>query len=174
MFVAWQFRFRDRLGLGTSDICRSSPGTRVSSVRLCEHLWDVLNRADAPFPLSVIVEGWRSLPPPGEATQAEVRGRCDELGHILREWQKTLAAAAGDEEEAAVLTAGEVRVAATHTLTADLSWPKGAKVAGFELSRRPGQQGPGRRRRRRLAEPHGCGSGAPTGGATGPSRSGRP
>ncbi|HWE36230.1 MAG TPA: DUF1592 domain-containing protein, partial [Isosphaeraceae bacterium] len=64
----------------------------------------------------------------------EVRGRCDELGRALRGWQKTLAAAAGDEEEAAVLTAGELRVAARHTLTADLSWPKGAKVAGFELS----------------------------------------
>ena len=33
-----------------------------------------------------------------------------------------------------MLTAGEVRVAARHTLTADLSWPEGAKVAGFELS----------------------------------------
>ena len=82
----------------------------------------------------MIIEGWRSLPAPGQATQAEVRGRCDELGLVLREWQKTLAAAAGDEEEAAVLTAGEVRVAARHTLTADLSWPEGAKVVGFELS----------------------------------------
>ena len=133
MFVAWQFRFRDRLGLGATNL-RDIARTEGVSVRLCEHLWDVLNRADASFPLSVILEGWRSLPPPGGATKAEVRGRCDELGRTLRGWQKTLAAAAGDEEEAAVLTAGELRVAARHTLTADLSWPKGAKVAGFELS----------------------------------------
>ncbi len=133
MFVAWQFRFRDRLGLGSTklpEIARAEG----ESTRLCEHVWDVVNRANAPFPLSVIVEDWRSLPPPGEASKAEVRTRCDELGRELRGWQKTLAAAAGDEEEAAVLTAGEVRVAARHTLTADLSWPLGAKAADLELS----------------------------------------
>jgi hypothetical protein len=133
MFVAWQFRFRDQLGVGRTNL-PALARDEGASVRLCEHLWQVLNRADAPFPLSVIIEGWRSLPQPGQATQAEVRGRCEALSVVLREWQKTLAAAAGDEEEAAVLTAGEVRVAASHTLTADLTWPAGAKVAGFELS----------------------------------------
>ena len=65
----------------------------------------------------------------------------------------TLAAAAGDEEEAAVLTAGEVQVAARHTLKADISWPEGARVAELRAVRLARQQGPGRRRRRRLAEP---------------------
>src|SRR4051812_19328745 len=133
MFVAWQFRFRDRSGLGTTNLSEFARDEGVSA-RLCEHLWEVLNRADAPFPLSVIIEGWRSLPAFGHATQAEVRRRCEELSLVLREWQKTLAAAAGDEEEAAVLTAGEVRVAARHTPTAHLTWPEGAKVVGFELS----------------------------------------
>jgi hypothetical protein len=133
IFAAWQFRFRDRLRLGSIGLHEIAQ-REGASVRLCEHVWDTLNRADAPFPLSVIIDGWRSLPPPEEITKAEVRDRCDELGQSLRAWQRTLAAAAGDEEEAAVLTAGEVRVAARHTLTADLSWPKGAKLAGFELS----------------------------------------
>lgn len=133
MFVAWQFRFRDRLGLGTTDLPEFARREGVN-VRLCENLWDVVNRRDAPFPLSVILDGWRSLPSPEVATQAEVRAPCDKLGRDLRGWQKTLAAAAGDEEEAAVLTAGEVRTAVKHTLTADLSWPKGAKGADFELS----------------------------------------
>ncbi len=133
MFVAWQFRFRDRLGVGSTSLPDLARSEGVSA-RLCEHLWDVLNRAGAPFPLSLIVDGWRSLPPPGAATKADVRGRCDELGRELRGWQKTLAAAAGDEEEAAVLTAGALRVAARHTLKADLSWPQGAKVVAFELS----------------------------------------
>jgi hypothetical protein len=133
MLVVWQFRFRDRLGLGTTTLPELARAEGLSA-RLCEHLWEVLNRADAPFPLSLFIEGWRSLPTPGQATKAEVRGRCDELGQLLRGWQKTLAAAAGDEEEAAVLTAGEVRVAASHTLTVDLTWPAGAQVVGFELS----------------------------------------
>jgi Protein of unknown function (DUF1592)/Protein of unknown function (DUF1588)/Protein of unknown function (DUF1587)/Protein of unknown function (DUF1585)/Protein of unknown function (DUF1595) len=133
MLVAWRIRHRDRLGLGAATLPDLARAEGVSA-RLCEHLWDVLNRADAPFPLSAIIEGWRSLPPPGVIAPAEVRGRCDELGRVLRGWQKTLAASAGDEEEAAVLTAGEVRVATEHSLTADLSWPEGAKVAGFELS----------------------------------------
>ena len=69
---------------------------------------------------------------------AEVaRARCDELGKALREWQRALAASAGDQEEAAVLTAGEVKVAPTHTLTADLTWPKGATDATIELSVSP-------------------------------------
>jgi hypothetical protein len=141
MFVAWQFRFRDRSGLGSKNLSEFARDEGVSA-RLCEHLWEVLNRADSPFPLSVILEGWRSLPAPRETTQAEVRGRCEELSLVLRKWQKTLAAAAGDEEEAAVLTAGEVRVAARHTLTADLTWPERAKVVGFELSVARASQGP--------------------------------
>jgi hypothetical protein len=133
MLVAWRFRFRDRLGLATASLPGLAQAEGVSA-RLCEHLWDVLNRADAPLPLSEIIAAWRSLPPPGELSDAEARDRCDELGRVLRGWQKTLAAAAGDAEEAAVLTAGDVKVATRQTLTVDLSWAKGAKVAGFELS----------------------------------------
>ncbi|MGE5757184.1 MAG: DUF1592 domain-containing protein, partial [Planctomycetaceae bacterium] len=133
MLVAWRYRFRDELGLGTATLPELARREGLS-IRLCEHVWDVLGRADAPFPLSVIVEQWRSLPPPGELTAAGARPRCDELGEVLRRWQSTLAGNAGDEEEAAVLMAAEVQVAAKHALTANIRWREGAKVAAFELS----------------------------------------
>ena len=152
MLVAWRYRFRDRLGLGTATLPELARREGLS-IRLCEHVWDVLGRADAPFPLSVIVEQWRSLPPPGELTAAGARARCDELGDVLRRWQSTLAGNAGDEEEAAVLTAAEVQVAAKHTL--DGQHPLAGRGEGRRVRavRRAGQQGPGGRRRRRLAEP---------------------
>jgi hypothetical protein len=133
MFVAWQYRFRDELGLGSMTLpdlaCREGV-----SLRLCEHVWDVLNRAEAPFPLSSILALWRSIPSPGNLSADDARMRCARVCNTLREWQSTLAAAAGDEEEAAVLTEGEVRVAASHSLTADIEWPEGAEVAEVELS----------------------------------------
>jgi hypothetical protein len=133
MFVAWRFRFRDRLGPG--DLALSELARREGiSARLCEHLWGVLNRDELPFPLSMIVERWRSLPTPDSLPETEARARCNELGDVLRGWQSTLAASAGDEEEAAVLTAADVQVSAAHSLTADISWPEGSRVAGFELS----------------------------------------
>jgi hypothetical protein len=133
MLVAWRHRHREALGLGPVDLPELARREGVS-VRLCEHLWDILNRNESPFPLSWIVERWRSLPTPPELTDTEARARCDELAEELRGWQRTLAAAAGDEEEAAVLTAGEVQVAASHSLTADISWSEGSREARFELS----------------------------------------
>src|SRR5262249_18299175 len=65
-----------------------------------------------------------------------------ELGEALRRWQKTLAGSTNDVEEAAVLTAGEVQVAARHTLKADISWREGARVASFEISVAPASKDP--------------------------------
>ncbi|MCZ6698582.1 MAG: DUF1592 domain-containing protein [Planctomycetota bacterium] len=141
LLVAWQYRFRDELGLGkvTLPTLAQSEGL---SVRLCEHIWSVLNRNQSPFPLSVIVSRWQSLPPPEIQPAAETRARCAELGKILRDWQSTLAAAAGDEEEAAVLTAGEVHVTPTHSFRADINWAPGTDVAEFELSVSPASKHP--------------------------------
>jgi hypothetical protein len=141
MFVAWQYRHRAALGLGEATLPELARREGLS-VRLCEHLWDVLNRKESTFPLSLILSEWGSLPPPATQPVEETRARCVALGKTLREWQGTLAAAAGDEEEAAVLTAGEVKVAPTHTLTADLNWPKGAKDAAIELSVSPASKHP--------------------------------
>lgn len=133
MFVAWRYRFRDELGLATLTVSDLAQREGLSA-RLCEHLWDVLNRDQLPFPLSMIVSRWRSLPPPSRQDAERTRSRCAELCDELREWQGMLAAAAGDEEEAAVLTAGNVTVAATHALVADINWPEGANRAELELA----------------------------------------
>ena len=55
-----------------------------------------------------------------------------------------------------MLTAGEVRVAARHTLDGRPELARGGEGRRLRAVRRPGQQGPGRRRRRRLAEPDGA------------------
>ena len=53
-----------------------------------------------------------------------------------------LAATAGDEEEAAVLTAGEVRVRPRHSLAADHQMGRRAKAAEVRALRRLGEQAP--------------------------------
>jgi hypothetical protein len=133
MFVAWQYRFRDELGLGRLTLPELARLEGLS-VRLCEHVWSVLNRDEPPFPLPSIIAQWRSILPPRLLTAEAARQRCAEVCDNLREWQSMLAAAAGDEEEAAVLTAGDVTVSASHSLTADINWPKDADVAELELS----------------------------------------
>ena len=133
MFVAWQYQFRDQLGLANYSLPQLARREGLN-VRLCEHVWSVVNRKPTSFPLSVIISEWQALPSPAQQSAEETRKRCFKLGDSLREWQKTLAATAGDDEEAAVLTAGDVRVATTHSLTADLVWPKGSKVAELEFA----------------------------------------
>jgi hypothetical protein len=136
MFVAWQFRFRNELRLGAATISELAEREGVSA-RLCEHLWTVLNSTRSPFPLSTIVARWQSLRPPSILSPEEARAECEALSRDLREWQSTLAAAAGDEEEASVLTAGEIRITKKHDLTADINWPEGERLAYLELSVTP-------------------------------------
>ena len=133
MLVAWQYRFRDELGLGHGDAAGACPARGPERPALRARVGRP-RQSRLALPAFRDRRAWRSLPPPGELTAADARTRCDELCDVLRSWQSTLAGNAGDEEEAAVLTAGEVQVAATHTLTASIRWPAGAKVAAFELS----------------------------------------
>ena len=134
-FVAWRYRHRTALHLDDATIAKLANEEEIS-IRLCEHVSKVLNSPADSFPLSLIVSTWQSLPSPvaKNASKTEVRAACEELGRTLREWQSTLAAAAGDEEEAAVLTAGEVTAKTKHSFKADINWPDDAKVAEFELS----------------------------------------
>jgi Protein of unknown function (DUF1592)/Protein of unknown function (DUF1588)/Protein of unknown function (DUF1585)/Protein of unknown function (DUF1595) len=96
-----------------------------------------VNEKDMSFPLSLIISAWQALPPPARQSAETTRKRCLGLCDSLREWQKTLAATAGDEEEAPVLTAGDVQVSTTHKMAAALVWPKGSKVTklAFAVSR---------------------------------------
>ncbi|HZN34770.1 MAG TPA: DUF1592 domain-containing protein, partial [Pirellulaceae bacterium] len=134
MFVAWRFRHRAKLGLGEVSLPQLAAGEGLS-VRFCEHVQSVLAAPAKSFPLSAIALRWLALAPPGdETTEAKVRTQCEEIARELREWQSTLAAAAGDEEEAAVLTEGDITVRPAHSFTTAITWEEGAKSAEFELS----------------------------------------
>ena len=134
LFVAWRHRHRTALGLGDVALAELAEQEKLS-VRLCEHIWSVVNGPADSFPLSEIVGQWKALPQPAATIrEAEVRAACDRIGEELRQWQSVLAAASGDEEEAAVLTEGEVQVRARHEITADLDWADGAEEAAIELS----------------------------------------
>jgi Protein of unknown function (DUF1592)/Protein of unknown function (DUF1588)/Protein of unknown function (DUF1587)/Protein of unknown function (DUF1585)/Protein of unknown function (DUF1595) len=135
MLVAWRYRHRTALGLGDATLDKLARDEGLS-VRLCEHIWQVLNGPASSFPLSAIVAQWQALPSPAEGrpTGAEIRAACDRVGSELRQWQSVLAAAAGDEEEAAVLTEGDVQIQPQHSLVADLDWADGVKSADIEFS----------------------------------------
>lgn len=138
-FVAWQFQYRNELGLGNVTLAKLARGEQLS-VRFVEHLWDVFNEPAFTFPTSEIARAWRALPVPegnDAALAEEVRSKCDKIYTQLRDWQSTLAQAAGDEEEAAVLTDGVIQVSPKHVLKADLQWPQGAPTATAELSVAP-------------------------------------
>ncbi|MEZ6061780.1 MAG: DUF1592 domain-containing protein [Planctomycetaceae bacterium] len=133
MYVAWMYGHRKELERGDETLAQLATSEGVS-VRLCEHVTDVLNREAASFPMSLIVSQFRALPSPSETTIAEVRQQCEQISAVLRDWQSTLAAAAGDEEEASVLTAGDVSVSPTHTFAAAIDWEDGNAQAEFEIS----------------------------------------
>lgn len=133
MIVAWQYRHRVALGL--ADLTLSELAMREGlSVRFCEHMNAVLSEPAKSFPLAAVVSAWQSLPPPDRATAGEISTACERVTREMREWQKMLAATAGDEEEAAVLTAGDVQVRSRHSFTTNINWEPGAGEAKFELS----------------------------------------
>lgn len=135
MLIAWRYRHRKAIGLGDATLEELARQDGMS-VRLCEHVAQVLNRPATSFPLSFIASQWQSLPAPvdARANEVEIRTACDRIGNELRQWQSVLAASAGDEEEAAVLTEGEVTVRAEHAFEADLNWEEDAKFADVEFS----------------------------------------
>jgi hypothetical protein len=135
LHVAWQYKHRQMLGSENASIEQLAVREHLSPA-LCRHVWQVVSRPAVSFPLSAIVSPWQDLPPPSkdDTRSAEARAQCNELGASLRQWQRVLAASAGDEEEAAVLTEGTVRLRSKHTIEADLNWPDDATAAEIEIS----------------------------------------
>lgn len=134
MFVAWQYRHRAALGQKDAALADLARAEQISP-RLCEHVWRVLSVGTKSFPLAAIVGAWQGLPGPNEpGSAAEIRSNCQRLARELRAWQSSLAANAGDEEEAAVLTEGAAQVRLRHPFTTTINWSPGAKTAEFELA----------------------------------------
>jgi hypothetical protein len=135
-YVAWQYRHRNALGLKNISLEKLAKSEGLS-VRFVKHVWAVLNNSRASFPSSVVRTQWlKLLAPVGDRKLWEKKGRsgCDGVYRGMRSWQRVLAAATGDEEEAAVLTAGELHVKPLHTFKAKLDWAENATKAMIELS----------------------------------------
>ncbi|HWB08071.1 MAG TPA: DUF1592 domain-containing protein [Pirellulales bacterium] len=133
LLVAWQFRHRQALGRpdATLDDLARENGLEP---RFAAYINSVLTAPTHAFPLSEIVAGWRNLPEPGAASVQAVREDCNELYGRLRYWQHLLASESSDEEEAAVLTDGAVKLTKESSFKATLDWREGADRATIELS----------------------------------------
>jgi len=135
-FAAWSFRHRHKLNLEDVTLAKLAASEQIDA-RFVEHVWTVLNEPSSSFPTSAIVEAWDALPEPNGPDTAfakRVRSQCDRMYSLLRNWQRTLAATSVDEEEASVLTEGEIQVSPKHSFKADLRWPEKSTKAAVRLS----------------------------------------
>ena len=132
-YIAWRFHHRQSLGqpdAALADLAREN----ALEPRFVDYINSVLTAPTHACPTSEIVARWRALPVPGDATDETVREACDELYDRLRYWQHLLAAESSDEEEAAVLTDGDVKLTKESSFKARLDWPPDAASATLEIS----------------------------------------
>lgn len=132
-YVAWRFGQRQALGRPDAMLAELARENRLEP-RFAEYIHSVLTAPAHSFPLSEIVEQWQKLPEPGAVSDETVREECNELYQRLRYWQRLLASASSDEEEAPVLAGGAVELASKSSFKATLNWPDGATSATFDLS----------------------------------------
>lgn len=136
LFAAWRYRHREALGVPSATFA-SLAAKEGLAPQFVEHVWSLVTASSPTYPSSEIAQGWQALPVPTSGAaelQQQVRTKCDELYQTLLEMQKRLAAAVGDEEEAAVLSEKSLIVAKTQKFTARLLWPPDTKIARIQLS----------------------------------------
>ncbi len=115
--VAWQYRYREELGWPSISLTEMASRANLET-KFAEHVWEVLHRTDAPFPLSDIIERWHQLPSPEQLDSAQpstdveqhIARLSRELYDQMQSWQTRFAGSASAEEEAAVLADGHVHV----------------------------------------------------------------
>ena len=133
LYIAWWFEHR--LSLGRPDATLADLAREDGlEPRFAAYIHSVLTAPAHSFPLSEIVDRWRALPGPDDASEEQARQACEEVYERLRSWQHLLASASSDEEEAAVLADGNVELASERAFKAALDWPDDAASASFELS----------------------------------------
>ena len=81
-------------------------------------------------PLATVAEAGGSRPKVAGASA----GGCDEIYRLLSDWQLRLAAAVGDEEEAAVLSEASLNVSKSHNFAARIIFPPEAKAIRVQFS----------------------------------------
>lgn len=121
--VTWRYRHREALGIADQSLQQLSNEADLNP-KFVRHLWNALHRPDPGFPLSEVIVAWNDLPAPkgGGIKDGQVdlatdedpgRGiseRCLELFEQVQAWQRRFAGAASAEEEAAILTGGNITI----------------------------------------------------------------
>jgi hypothetical protein len=131
-YVAWQLQHTTG-DAERADRLRVLAAAEGLPETFCDHIARLLSSNPAPFPLSLLIEQWRRMPPSG-ASDHEVRDACAQLAATLYDWQRTLAASVSDEEEASVLWKGPVQLRPEFELAAPLRRTDGADTAELEVS----------------------------------------
>jgi mono/diheme cytochrome c family protein len=100
-YVAW--RYQHRAAMGEAGVTLQTLAEREGiTPRFAEHIWQVVNRPAAGYPVSEVIARWRKLPQVG--TEAAIRAGCDEIQKFVVTWPSWLfargdvaAGGAGDE-----------------------------------------------------------------------------
>ena len=135
-FVAWRFHHRHKLGLEDASLADLADEEGLA-VRFVQHILNVVNQPAPSFPTSEIVAAWRKLPVPtgpDANLRKSVGAQCQALYESMRDRQSLLAAAAGADEEVALLTNGTLNVLSTHSFKADIDWTPGAEKASVRFA----------------------------------------
>lgn len=133
LFVAWQYKHRDALGIEDATLLSLSREQGLKG-RLAEHVWNVLQSPQPSFPISEIVRHWDDLPAPSsKSDHSHVKRQCDSIASRLRSWQRRLARTAGDDEEAALLSAGTFQFKSIHEFRANIDWETGQNQASVDF-----------------------------------------
>ncbi|MFN7937835.1 MAG: DUF1592 domain-containing protein [Bryobacteraceae bacterium] len=107
--AAWRYQHRAELGQPQATLASIAKAEGLS-VRFVEHIWAVLNQANAPYPTSEIVARFRKFPNTAEGA----RKASDDLQKFLTDWPRMLfaagelAAGGQGDERALVLTEASV------------------------------------------------------------------
>ena len=110
--VAWIYRHRQTLGRGDVTL-EDLAGRSELEPRFARHIYQVMTRQDAGYPLSKIIEAWNGFPTPAEIegdVEQRIQNASRDLYEQLERWQSRFASTASSEEEAALLTGAKIEV----------------------------------------------------------------
>lgn len=102
-YAAWAYRHRE--GDATLEEFALREGLSLAFVK---HVWSVLNREEAPYPVSEAIAMWRALPAAGD--ENAIRAKCTEIQNFVVDWPRWLfavgamAQGGGGDEGALIIT----------------------------------------------------------------------
>ena len=140
-YVAWQYRYRNDLGLANASLAELAVREGVSAP-FVEHIWEAVHRDWPMEPASTVVEKWNAMPAPGSADEKAVRAAAEEVqGHVIN-WPRwlfnagELAAGGRGDERALVLTEDTLNVVEADKLTFGLR-NRGKEIIQLHVSVSP-------------------------------------